>query len=477
MVNSGSTHSHINALRIHQEQAYALTKQLEKFKLTTYPSEEVSNFIDELYMISYKFVEIFNPDNRLEYTKIELYRQLLTHFQSVVAYISQTNFSQHPLELILPAKELLITFGQKTDFFTEPTWELNYAIGDIWSKLSEHLKTELTLPEIQTEKKILIRFPIIHKDDMLLGGVMGHELGHYFDLHSGLNISAELFPMLLQHQNLKKLIKYISIKHNEQMLVINTEGKLNYAENLIKLILGDYYLYPWLKEFIADICGILTYGPASHFSGESIFTFSSVSSNGKLKDQYAKTHPKKSIRSIVRKSTFTKLGYDGVMDPIIQRELDASYENWEDADHDDYIDYIDGKVNDSLIYRFEVNKDSIQLIEEILLSNLNQIIDVVIEKIPDHLHYTSENYLRRVDSLAKKIANLIPPNEDGHGPADSISILNAGWHAYFLYNELLKTEVPEATNEFNTREIINRLVKKALVSASIHRRWVDVSSN
>ncbi|MCS0543122.1 hypothetical protein NXY55_24395, partial [Aeromonas veronii] len=170
---------------------------------------------------------------------------------------SQANMTHHPMEVMVPAKELILEFGDETLFFTHPVWILNYAIGDVWSRFSNNVTRLFPELNLDSKKKILIQFPIIHKDDVLLGCVMGHELGHYFDLHSGLNISSSLLPKLLQHRNINDLKDYIHLKILVPNINLTTEHEGRIKKELLIKILGENYLNNWLKEFVADIVGIL----------------------------------------------------------------------------------------------------------------------------------------------------------------------------------------------------------------------------
>ncbi|MFC4354777.1 hypothetical protein ACFO0S_06855 [Chryseomicrobium palamuruense] len=466
-----------NSLQVHHDQVFALFNQIEKLKLTAYPSIEIPNFINELSNVCSLLLQKFERLSITSYSEIKLYRQTFNDLQKIVSYISQANITNHPMEVMVPAKELIIKFGDETLFFTQPLWYLNYAIGDVWTNFSNSVNKLFPQLELDSKKKILIQFPMIHKDDVLLGCVMGHELGHYFDLHSGLNISASLLPQLLQHENVKKLTNYLQMKIVNPALKLDTQVEERLKDDLVVRILGDNHLFNWLKEFVADVVGILLYGPASHFSGDSLFAFSSLSENGQLVDVYSKSHPRSSLRSIVRMNTFKKLGYEQNFDDDIQNSINISKEKWEKAQVHNSNSFIDGNIRDDLVYRLNLNKDSYELMELILLDNLDSIIDFILEKIPESLHYHYTTFNEVVPKLSKKISNFIPPNELQNQPVDSISILNAGWHAYLIYKEKLSDNLAENEQDYNIREMINNLVKKALMSANTHRRWNDASAD
>lgn len=472
------------SLQIYHEQLFALSNQIEKMKLTSYPSNEIPEFIEELSSICKVLLDKFTSPNISEYSEIVFCRRVFGILESVVQRISQSNISNHPAELMIPAKELIIKFGDETLFFTNPIWNLNYAIGDLWTNSSRQIQKFLPELEFSPTKKIFIQFPLIHKDDVLLGCVMGHELGHYFDLHTHLNISNSLLPKLLMHQNIDNLKEYISIKYSIENLELSEKQLDNLKETILKDILGKKHLFNWLKEFVADIIGILIYGPASHFSGDSIFTFASLGEEGKLQDFYSPTHPRFSVRSTVRMRTFEKLNYKKNFDPEIQHFFDESKNKWEESEVLNFADFLDGSVSkkidgvdkEILVYRFNLNNDSLNLIENVLVENLDHIIDFIKEKIPESIHYTVEEYKNFVPILSEKIANFIPPNEINRLPVDSISILNAGWRAHLIHHNTLKKFLSESEIEQDIKEVINNLVKKALTAAHIHRGWNNACS-
>lgn len=465
------------SLNIHHEQAYALSKQLKKLLETNYPSNEILVFIRELNEINNKFLEIFSSKDVL-INKIELYRKTFIQFQQKIELISQTNFSQHPAEVILPAEEILSKYREKMEIYTKPTWELNYSIQDIWSTFSKNIFQILNINDKNSEQKILIRFPIIHKDDVLLGAVMGHELGHFFDLFSGLRISESLLPKILQHENMNKLLNYIEFKDDTGILRISNKESIEVAKNVIRQILNEYFLRDWLYEFVADIAGIILYGPSSHFSGETIFKYSGFSNTGNLVDRFSTTHPRKIIRSKVRLETLKTLRYFDVLPEELKNEIENTHQQWLKSTTSDYNQYLSKQLNTSVKYRFKFDHNSLDLIEEMLMDTLPEIIKEVSEKIPESLHYNAIIYNAIVPQLSNKISNLIPPNEtEDNIPSDSISIINAAWHAYYVHKGTIKRNLHQDYSHLELREIINNLAKKAITLANTHRRWNDARTN
>lgn len=84
-----------NSLQIHHDQAYALFNQIEKLKLTSYPTIEVSNFVQVLSTICTHLLRKFEGVSVSSYSEIIVYRQTLNDLQKIVSYISQANIT-HP---------------------------------------------------------------------------------------------------------------------------------------------------------------------------------------------------------------------------------------------------------------------------------------------------------------------------------------------------------------------------------------------
>ncbi|MEF7563757.1 M48 family metalloprotease [Bacillus infantis] len=461
-----------NLLKIMWEQSFALSNQLEKYKVNTYPTEELRIFIEEITEINIKFLGLFsqNPQT-INHSELKAYSDIFRFFQeNIVKSIAQSNITNHPLEVMIPVREIVKLIGGDSNFITEPSWELNYAIGDLWSTFA-NATNRIGLTNLQIEKRIVIQFPTLHKENVLLGSIMGHELGHYLDLHHGLNITEQLLPQMLNHPTIDKLIPYLKGNNNQNL-------DPNILRMIVKSVLSNSFLVNWLKEFVADISGILLYGPASHFSCEQIFMFFGVSDGTALSDGFSNTHPRNYIRSVVRRKTLSYLSYDELFPDRIQNVMDSWHTGWESSTISNInLTYKDTFFN-QFIFEFTFNNESCKLIESILIDNIDNIIKMVIDTIPKEIHYDSAKINEWVNPLSGKLSKLIPPNELKGQPADSISILNAGWFAYYLYGDAIKRERGLQTFEgdLELRETLNNLIRKALISANIHRRWIDVST-
>ncbi len=451
-------------LKMMWEQSYSLAKYINKLESNSYPTEEITLFLLEIKHVNEQFLEKFKIENASTITQQEMkfLNSLFLHFHNLVKSIAQSNTYNHPLEVMLPITEIVNKIGESPEFITEPTWEINYAIGDLWSNFANVINKN-GIAQVTEKKRIVTKFPMLHKDNVLLGCIMGHELGHYLDLHHSFNITEQLLSIINNDEGFEKLLPYIRCTTSEAdkstLLVV------------LKEFVKNVCLESWLKEFVADISGIILYGPSSHFSCEQIFMIYGVADSSHLIDSFSGTHPKSYTRSKVRNYALESLGYNNLPDKIkeVVSEMDQA---WESAPVNETNQLLNQDyLNNNFTMLF--NNESLSIIDSILVENLETIFEKVYKSLPEAIHYNPDTFTSTAIPLASKLSRLIPPNELEGGPVDSISILNAGWLAYYMFGEKIKSErgLNQDEGDSELRDILNNLIKKALTAASIHRRW------
>lgn len=475
-----------NLFRMMWEQSNALSHLLKKMQHETYPSKGIHEFVLQLSNVNERF-KVISSEQAATQTftqkQINYYNQLFQRFIDVVGNVSHATTTDHPLEVMIPVREIVETVSGNPEFITDPSWKITYSIGECWSSLAKHLVSS-RVATVDIKQRIRVVFPTLYKDNVLLGCIMGHELGHYFDLHHfcperdqhGLNISESLLSQLLGHDNLSKLVDFLTISDSYR--------SVSTPELMIMIVKGilsgpQFFLKNWLRELVADIAGILLYGPSSYFAWEQLFMLSYISpGTTTLVDRFSHTHPRNLTRSLVKKATLDKLGYSDKFPEEISQVIRSWHDGWEKANVELVTNRLISEEFCNVPVTFQVNNHTLQLIEEILLDQLDFIIQTVQELIPADIHYQSDKITSTVTPLAEKLSNVIPPNELNNQPVDSISILNAGWFAYLsgetIMNRLSLPDNEQGKSELRT--LLNNLVRKALVSANIHRRWEHVSA-
>lgn len=461
-----------------QEHINALLERFEKLQLQTYPKKEVKDIIVYMSSIAEQFnvklLEYQRSDKDIDVDTFNLLNELFYHFYYYVGRVVNCDIRNHPREMMIPVKDTLNKLNSRHKFITVPSWEINYSIGPI---MHDELKETLysTGFEIDKELKIVqLVFPTLHQDNILLGGIMSHELGHYLDLHYSLNITENIIPQIINSMNIEKyaLEHYVNNGIQDQKL----------KESIVKGLLPECVLRSWISEIVADIIGILIYGISSYFSTEQISRYYNQiykQNYETLTDKFSESHPRDALRNLVRKITIQKMYTKEQLDDQIRTIIENNQEEW----------------NKAAIYRPEVkfheddNSGFMRIDGEYYSSLENDIkrnLDFIIEKTIKILKEESEDLIYKpqymneyVCPMVQKIKKLIPPNEFNGQPIDSISIINAGWITYLLHKDAIKSQIiikDELNEDREIRKIIDNLIKKATLSSNIHRGWIDATS-
>ena len=459
-----------NLLNVILEQSYVLNKKLNELCNGPFPSTNIREFITELCIINNKFIDLFTGQTNISQDLLKLYNEAFISFYRLVMRASYTDTHTHPIEVMIPVKEIVSQIAHDADFFTCPISDINYFVSEAWTSFNNTMKS-LKIHDGTQKQRIVLGFPDLHKDNILLGCVMGHELGHFIDIFYNLGITDRLLIEILKHKNMDSLKNYLSF--DESTIPPDQIDNIKALATRMLFSLKGLPLYNWLRELVADACGILLYGLASHLASEYVFMLFSISDKTHLKDQYTDSHPRKILRSKIKRFALEKYGFTDVISEEIKTEIGKWHSNWETAAQESFDKSITIPLFGGINFSFQFNNNSLKLIEEMLEENLNLIVEEV-AKIPNTIHYDSAIFNTVVPKLCDKLYNFIPPNEVDGAPADSISILNAAWISYITW----KQNAPERYRDFKElelREIINNLTRKGISAASIHRRWKNVS--
>lgn len=464
-----------NKLITLKEQIDVLKIKFKELKMLSYPDSNNEVVIDFMDNIANKI------DTRLAYFKnngisneeLGLMSALIQIFYERVGCVANCDARNHPREIMIPIKELLSFTNKQHIFITEPQWELNYSVGKL---LNEQYIDALKVCGVILDSDIdviKLAFPKLHQDDILGGAIMSHELGHYIDLHYSLDLSEKIIVKLMSSINIDKYMKYIYISIPESVV------KPDEIRTILKSKIPDLILRNWVKEVVADILGVIFYGVASYLSAENLSIYYTGINNTQTQfvQQFATTHPRDGLRNYIRFITLSQLGYLDVCDKILINKLDEYSKQWKESITGPFKS-INYNIND--IAYFVINNNYLLSLENDIKSNIVWIIDLIINDIrtvSSDLIYSCDKYADEVPSLIEKIKNIIPPNEIGGVPANSISIINAGWVAYILHFDNIKASLN--SNELNgssidVKKVINNLIKKATLASSIHRRWINV---
>lgn len=466
-------------LRSLKEEIHVIKIKFRELKLLTYPDSDVKQVITYMeYLadeIDQKIDEYKNQD--IDMIKLSYLSDVVRIYYNSVCCILNSDIRSNPREIMIPIKEILKKIDHTHLFITEPLIELNYAVGSILP--NEYFLKLLSGIGIINKKHIkIIRllFPILHQSDILGGAVMGHELGHYLDIHYPLNLTEKIVVEFINKINYQEYVEFFGKKDKDYQVNFN-------PRDIVKSELPNFVLKNWVKEIVADIIGTLLYGVASYFSLQQILSISaSIDKNtGECCQNFSETHPRNSMRTFVIIETLRKMKlFDNIDEELSGKiyEYQAIWDRSSDKIFNNkyYITKIDNNIN------ILINSKYLSKLETDLKNNLEWIISKILEEInniSDEIIYDFTRFKEDIPKSVENILNIIPPNEIDGQPLDSISILNAGWIAYMTKFNQIKDNLSSEESyfvDFEVKEIIDNLLKKATISSNIHRRWIDATN-
>jgi len=464
-----------NKLTALKEQIDVLNIKFNELKLLSYPGDDIENIINSLHRLTNEFNKrlIFYKEEGISNEELQLISDLIRIFYQIVGHISNSDVRNHPREIMIPIRELLSYTSAKHIFMTEPTWDLNYSVSNL---LNDNYMSALKTCGIEYEgirNIIKLSFPKIHQNNILGGAIMAHELGHYFDIHYPLDITEKIIVKFINKIDINKYISNIYSTLGE-----NLKGNPIWI-NFLKSNLPKIILRRWINEIVADILGVAFYGVSSYLASESLSAFySNIDINQtQFTQTFSDTHPRDGFRNYVRFSTLSKINHLQNYDEKLVEKILELKRQWELSSTETFNSY-NLKIDDAR--SFVVNSVYLYNLENDLKSNIDWIIEDTINEIKSispNLIYDINTFKEEVPELVNKIKRAIPPNEIKGKPANTISIINAGWVLYTLYPDEIKGSFPsdEKSDTIDIKNVIDTLLKKATLSSSIHRRWINAT--
>lgn len=253
-----------------------------------------------------------------------------------------------------------------------------------------------------------------------------------------------------------------------------TNDVISQAE-LIRM-LNETILGYWIQEAIADCFGVYLLGPAYIFSTMDIilnYTGYYMFNYDTMRDLVTYSHPPDQLRNNFQFDLLKDLGLVEQLDEKLKETISLFND---DLNSSKTIAVYPNRISSYDNYNVLETKEFYEKIIELWKKTLPSVKSKV-EKVLGQ-NYMKPDDLILANQLAKeKLIYAVPPNEYKGEPASTRSILNAGWIARLLYRKEISDNMgindagDNADYIFN--EFLNNLLKYALQTSRIHRRWVS----
>ena len=306
-------------LRALKEEIHVIKSKFKELKLLTYPDGDVEKVITYMqnlaYSIDEKIDEYKNSEIDIKYLSDLSY--IVNIFYNYVCCVLNSDIRNNPREIMIPIKEILKKINSEHLFITMPYTEFNYAVGEVLGDNSFLDALRRLNISFEIDRRIIrLLFPVLHQSDILGGAVMGHELGHYLDLHYHMKLSEKIIVNFVDKINYFEYSKFFC-KINQEELDIN-------LKSIVKAELPRFVLYNWIKEIVADIIGAFLYGISSYFSLQHILSVSAPIDydKGNYYQMFNETHPRNSMRTYVIIEALKKINLFENIDEELKNKID-----------------------------------------------------------------------------------------------------------------------------------------------------------
>jgi len=343
------------------------------------------------------------------------------------------------------------------------TWEYNYTVHaykNLYQTLVRSFRLRATDNKEYPNWFIFLKHPNIEATNILLNCLFSHEIAHFKDYLNG--YSDHLIKQIKVDESefqrhLKLLLK--------EKIPIDTKGRdtmqLTLGDFIGATIKQDFYekvnsvMHNWLKEIIADLLALRTFGPA--------FIYSLIQSSTLLQliGEYSDTHPASSWRISY---CLSELKYIKFLEKQKNEGIEKYLKDWEN-----YLNNTHREPNQPVYSVSYVSlKNSFNKILE-KIRDISRLFTFDVEK------YNDEVEIIKRECFLKSIAPIAKWNGTHHQSFNNIYTLNAVWEIFLTnISRFYKNfDIETIDDKIKANEVLHNLTLKAIESSDILRIWQD----
>lgn len=343
----------------------------------------------------------------------------------------------------------------------------NYSIFDLGASYKRFLSELLDDQDMAQlfgdppKKFLIVSFPAIEKDNLLLHSVFAHEVGHqmadkYLSGEDTTNLTTRIMEIIEgEKKNFPDLDKIFGEKEDPLF-------KTQYRQQILKII---YDLRNgFLHELLSDIAAVHLLGPAGLIS---MAQFASVENIDRIPPPWD-FHPPWRYRFREAYKEIVELKFGESIENIAGKATviaakDAALRFLQQLKKS--VDTYEDRANIDRSYNVKI---AINLVEEVL----QPARDFVRRGLAE-IRYTKDLVEKQCPDLITRLSLGVPPNElikEGKSfPVDFRSAINAGW-----FYRLSRIALPSETGEqggLDDLDRLNRLVQKGIELAILHAEF------
>ncbi|MCU1301371.1 MAG: hypothetical protein JWQ87_1655 [Candidatus Sulfotelmatobacter sp.] len=227
--------------------------------------------------------------------EIRLHRitKIIPTLHLLIGFIQGSDIPQCPAQLIQPLRRYTQSVLPNSEVIVSAKSELNYSIQEIADSLrglvsgagNPFIGTSLEVACSQLPELLFVmNIPAVESEQILIHGILSHELGH--PLYRKHGLAESLLPKIsIRDDLIQSLVQSVSEQGKKDL---EPGAELWFRERATAQI--NERITQWVMELSSDAIGIRLFGPALFFASTHLLTsFSHI-------DHCSKTHPPSRLR-------------------------------------------------------------------------------------------------------------------------------------------------------------------------------------